>query len=245
MDEPPPPRHPAPMPDGPAPSPPDPARLIAAVAARYAGASRFTRHFVPSKLKRDPATAAILAHARRAGGLGRVLDLGCGRGQFSLALLMAGLATEATGLDLDRTKIAEANAAAAAPPHALPARFLAADLAAADTWAPLPVADTALMADVLYQLPDGAQRPVLDRMAQAARRRLVLRLFDPDRGWRSALGLAMERAGRALRRDGAAVRPMPVPEVVARLEAHGFRAAVTPCWDGTPLPNVLLTAERP
>ena len=90
------------------------------------------------------------------------------------------------------------------------------------------------MVDVLYQLPEAAQAPLLDRMARAARRRVVLRLFDPDRGWRSALGMAMERAGRAIRRDGAAVRPMPVPAVAARLEGLGFRCTASPCWAGTP-----------
>ncbi|MCR0983663.1 methyltransferase domain-containing protein [Roseomonas populi] len=219
------------MPDG-----TDLQTLIPAVAARYAGASRFTREFVPSKLRRDPATAAILGLARRAGGFGHVVDLGCGRGQFGIALLLSGDASRVTGLDLDGRKIADARAAAAG----LPADFARADL----TRAEVPEGDTVLMADVLYQLPDGAQLRVLEGMARAARRRVVMRLFDPDRGWRSAFGMAMERAGRAIRRDGAAVRPMPVPEVTALFGRAGFRCAVEPCWAGTPLPNVLLTAER-
>ena len=210
--------------------------LTDAVAARYAGASRFTRGYVGSKLRRDPSTAAILALARRVGGLGDVADLGCGRGQLALALLLAGAAARVTGLDYEAAKVAEARAAAAG---------LAADFARADlTAAAVPPCDTALMVDVLYQVPEPAQGPLLDRIAAAARRRVVLRLFDPDRGWRSALGTAMERAGRALRRDGAAVRPMPVAQVAARLEAAGFRCAVAPCWAGTPLPNVLLVGER-
>jgi SAM-dependent methyltransferase len=224
------------MPDGLTHSPPDLVSLIPEVARRYAGASRFTRGFVPSKLRRDPATAAILGHALRVGGLGHVVDLGCGRGQLGLALLLSGGASRVTGLDLDATKVAEANAAALG----LPARFTPADLSRV----PVPEADTALMADVLYQLPDGAQLPVLDGMARAARRRIVMRLFDPGRGWRSAFGMAMEHARRAVERDGAAVQPRPVEEIVARFESAGFRCSVTPCWAGTPLPNVLLLAER-
>ncbi|WP_338664852.1 class I SAM-dependent methyltransferase [Pararoseomonas sp. SCSIO 73927] len=218
------------------PDSPDLHTLIPAVAARYAGASRFTREFVPSKLRRDPATAALLGLARRTGGFGHVVDLGCGRGQFGILLLLAGGASRVTGLDLDARKIAEARAAA----EGLPAGFAAADLARAE----VPEGDTMLMADVLYQLPAGAQVPVLEGMARAARRRVVMRLFDPDRGWRSALGLAMERAGRAIRRDGAAVQPMPVAEVAALFGRAGFRCTVAPCWAGTPLPNVLLVAER-
>ena len=211
-------------------------RLIDAVVARYAGASRFTRGYVGSKLRRDPATAAILGLARHAGGLGHVADLGCGRGQLALALLLSGAASRVTGLDYEGTKVAEARAAGAG----LAAGFEWADL----TTAAVPDCDTALMVDVLYQLPAAAQGPLLDRMAAAARRRVVLRLFDPDRGWRSALGLAMERAGRAIRRDGAALRPMPVADVAARLARAGFHGTATPCWAGTPLPNVLLVANR-
>ncbi|WP_156963718.1 methyltransferase domain-containing protein [Muricoccus aerilatus] len=223
------------MQDGAEPPPPD-RRLIETVSARYAGASRFTRGYVGSKLRRDPSTAAILALAHRAGGLGHVADLGCGRGQLALALLLSGAASRVTGLDYEAAKVAEARAASVG----LAAGFEQADLTAAA----VPDCDTALMVDVLYQLPEAAQGPLLDRMAAAARRRVVLRLFDPDRGWRSALGLAMERAGRAIRQDGAAVRPMPVTEVAARLAAAGFRSTVSPCWAGTPLPNVLLVAER-
>ncbi|TPG53519.1 methyltransferase domain-containing protein [Roseomonas nepalensis] len=223
------------MPDGASP-PLSEKRLIEAVAARYAGASRFTRGYVGSKLRRDPSTAALLALAQREGGLGQVADLGCGRGQLALALLLSGAASGVVGLDYEEAKVAEARAAGAG----LAARFIRADLTAAR----VPDCDTALMVDVLYQLPEAAQAPLLDRVAAAARRRVVLRLFDPGRGWRSTLGMAMERAGRAIRRDGAAVRPMPVAEVSARLAGAGFTSEVTPCWAGTPLPNVLLVAER-
>ncbi|MFC7735352.1 methyltransferase domain-containing protein [Roseomonas sp. GCM10028921] len=223
------------MPDGAA-IPPDPSALIAAVAARYAGASRFTRGYVGSKLRRDPSTAAILALAGRAGGLGHVADLGCGRGQLALALLLSGAASRVTGLDYESAKVAEAQAAGAG----LAADFARADLTAAE----VPACDTVLMVDVLYQLPEAAQAPLLARIAGTARRRAVLRLFDPERGWRSRFGMAMERAGRAIRGDGAAVRPMRVADVASPLEAAGFRCTVAPCWAGTPLPNVLLVAER-
>ena len=155
------------MPDGAPPPLPD-HRLIGAMAARYAGASRFTRGYVGSKLRRDPSTAAILALAGRAGGLGHVADLGCGRGQLALALLLSGAAARVTGLDYEEAKVAEARAAGAG----LAADFRRADLTVA------------------------------------------------------------------------AVRPMPVADVAARLAGAGFRSEVAPCWAGTPLPNVLLVAER-
>ncbi len=214
------------------------AALAAAVSARYAGASRFARGFVAGKLRHDPATPALLRLAARR-PFGAVVDLGCGRGQLGLALLSAGLAERLTGLDRDGAKLAEARQAAAE----LPARFAEADLTAPDLV--LPPCDTLLMVDVLYQLPEPAQRPLLAAAARAARRRVLVRAFDLDRGWRSAAGLATEVLGRAVRGDRNAIRPLPLAAVAAPLEAAGFAVSVAPCWGNTPLPNVLLVAERP
>jgi SAM-dependent methyltransferase len=211
--------------------------LAAAVSARYAGASRFARGFVGGKLRHDPATLALLRLAARR-PFGDVVDLGCGRGQLGLALLAAGLAERLTGLDLDRAKLEEARRAAAG----LPARFAEADLAAPGV--ALPECDTLLMVDVLYQMPEPTQRPLLAAAASAARRRVLVRAFDPDRGWRSAAGLAMEVLGRAVRGDRNAIRPLPLAALAAPFEAAGFAVSVSPCWGNTPLPNVLLAAER-
>ena len=215
----------------------DLAALAAAVSARYAGASRFARGFVDGKLRHDPATPALLRLAARE-PFGAVVDLGCGRGQLGLALLAAGLADRLTGLDRDGAKLAEARLAAAG----LPATFADVDLAAPDPV--LPGCDTLLMVDVLYQLPEAAQRPLLAAAARAARRRVLVRAFDPGRGWRSAAGYAMEVLGRAVRGDRNAIRPLPPAAVAAPLEAAGFAVSVSPCWGNTPLPNVLLVAER-
>ena len=211
------------------------AALAREVAGLYAGASRFARGYVGGKLRTDPASRAVLERAA-ARPFGVVADLGCGRGQLGLALLMAGRAREVIGLDRDARKIAEARAAAAR----LPARFTAGDLSA-DT---VPDCDTALLIDVLYQLPAEVQRPVLAAVAARARQRVLIRAFDPARGWRSAFGLAMERAGRLVRGDGNAIAPLPMEELAAPFRTAGFAVAVTPCWEGTPLPNVLLVAER-
>ncbi len=210
--------------------------LTGQVAARYAGASHYARNFVRGKLLTDPATPAILRLARQVGGFGVVADLGCGRGQVGIALLTAGLATAVEGLDLDSGKIADARRASAG----LPAGFRVADLGRAE----VPDCDTALIFDVLLQMPDEAQLSLITRMAAAARRRIVIRAFDPGCGWRARLGTAMEEAGRRLRRDGSAFRPLPLAELAAPLRAQGFRTHVAPCWGWTPLPNVMLRAER-
>jgi SAM-dependent methyltransferase len=158
--------------------------LCGQVERRYHACARFTRSYVRWKLRLDPVHRAVLRLAARE-PFGRVVDLGCGRGQLGVALLEAGLAERLTGLDWDERLLAEA--ARAAGPGA---RFLRADLRTA----PVPEGDTLLLVDVLYQLPAEAQLGVLRRAADSARRRLVLRLFDPGRGWRSAAGRLAERS---------------------------------------------------
>lgn len=207
--------------------------LAEAVAARHRG--RVTQGFVRGKLRADPVLPALLAMPP----LGDVLDLGCGRGQLGLALLLAGRAARVTGLDLDAGKIASATASAGE----LPARFAVADLAAV----PIPPCDTLLLIDVLLQMPHHAQRALLARIVDAAPTRIVIRNFDTGRGWRSAVGFAMEhvrrRIGGDLGRHGA-VAPLPMRDLAAMLEAAGYRVTATPCWAGTPLPNVLMLAQR-
>lgn len=207
--------------------------LADAVAGRYRGIT--TRGFVRGKLKRDPVVPALLALPP----FGAVLDLGCGRGQLGLALLLAGRATTVTGLDLDAGKIDRATAAAGD----LPARFAVADLATA----PLPPCDTALVIDVLVQMHPPAQDALVARLVAAAPARIVIRAFDPDRGWRSTVGLAIDRTRRRLGGDlglAGTVAPQPIAALRASLEAAGYAVSVAPCWAGTPLPNVLLVAQR-
>jgi len=217
-------------------SPPRLGALARQVASLYGGASHWSRNFVRGKLLTDPATPAVLGLAAEAGGFGVVADLGCGRGQAGLALLLAGLADQVHGLDLAPAKIADAQRAAAG----LPASFCVADLGAAE----LPACDTVIILDVLLQMPDAAQRRLLSAMATAARRRVIIRAFDPDCGWRARLGFASEQIGRVLRRDGTVLRPLPMAELAAPFEALGFAVSVRPCWGWTPLPNVMLVAER-
>jgi SAM-dependent methyltransferase len=211
-----------------------PARLPALVAARYRG--RFTRGFVRGKIAGDPVLPALLARAP----LGHVLDLGCGRGQLALALLLAGAAARVTGLDIDAAKIARAAEAAGE----LPARFAVADLAAAE----IPPAETVLLIDVLLQMRPEAQDGLLARILAAGPRRVLIRAFDPGAGWRAAFGFAMERVRRRLGGDlglAGALAPRPVATLAAPFAQAGWRVRISPCWAGTPLPNVLLDAERP
>lgn len=212
--------------------------LYRSVATRYREGTRTGRHFVPSKLKRDPATAVVLRQAAATpGGFGHVVDLGCGRGQLSLALLLAGLAERVSGYDLDMVRVRDAQRAA----RGLPAEYAAADLSRPE----LPEGDTLLLMDVLFLLPEPAQHALLAAMAAAARQRLLIRTLDPDAGWRSAVGLWNERLHRMLRgQPPFGLRAMKLPRMQAVLAGLGFDSTVTPCWEGTPFPNVLLVATR-
>ncbi len=207
--------------------------LPARVAARYPG--RVTQGFVRGKLRGDPVLPALLALPP----LGEVVDLGCGRGQLAIALLLAGAARRVTGLDIDAPKIALARQAAGE----LPADFATADLVQAMP----PRCDTLLLIDVLLQLPPGAQDGLIGRILAAAPGRVVIRAFDPDRGWRSRVGRTMEHLRRLLGADrglAGSLAPRAIDELARPFAAAGYAVAVQPCWAGTPLPNVLMLAER-
>lgn len=210
--------------------------LVRRLDSRYRECGHATRGYVRWKLRLDPVHAPIFAEARQQ-PLGHVLDLGCGLGQFGLALLELGLAREVTGFDWDEPLIRQARLAAAD----LPARFHAADL----RHATLPSGQCTLLLDLLYQLPPSDQEDLLRRAARATADRLFLRALDPERGWRSRVGRTAERLSRlAQLYRPAEIAPTPVGRFEAWLEAEGFRCEVQPCWGLTPFPNVLLIARR-
>lgn len=212
------------------------AELYRRVEARYQGCSRFTRGFVHWKLRLDPVLDAVLGLARN-DPLGSVVDLGCGRGQLGIALLEAGAAERLTGLDWDERLLADADAAGNGS-----CTFVRADMRVAD----VPAGDTVLLIDLLYLMPAEAQLALLRRAAAAARCRLVLRVFDPERGWRSAVGWLSEagiRLARLYRRTE--TRPLPLDAIRVGLAEAGFACTTEPCWGVMPLPNVLVVARRP
>lgn len=211
------------------------AQLHRRVEARYRGRSRFTQGFVHWKLRLDPVLRAVLDLARDQ-PLGSVVDVGCGRGQLGIALVEAGAAAGLVGLDWDERLLADAEAAGDGG-----CRFVRADMRVAD----VPAADTVLLIDLLYLMPAEAQLALLRRAAAAARGRLVLRVFDPERGWRSAVGWLSEagiRLARLYRRTE--TRPLPLDAIRAGLAEAGFACTTAPCWGVMPLPNVIVVARR-
>jgi SAM-dependent methyltransferase len=214
------------------------AATIARVQARYARIG--TRFYVRGKLSGDPVCAQVEALARAAGGFASVLDVGCGRGQMGLALLELGLAAQVAGFDWDAEKIEEARSAASTVQDGQ-ARFWRGDTRSEA----LPDSDAVLLLDVLHYLTADEQIGLVERAARAARRAIVIRELDPDRGWRSAVTRAQEAVTTFARYNvGARVLIRPIAPVVESLHHAGFSVRVEPSWGATPFANVALLATR-
>lgn len=204
---------------------------------RYRACRRFTRHYVASKIRRDPVHRALLRLGRDR-GFGDVADLGCGRGQVAVALLEAGVARSVVGLDWAARSLGDAQQAAAG----LAFTGVRQDLAQPD----VPACDTALLVDVLYSMGQPAALALLRAAAGAARGRVVIRTLDPAQGVRSVVTRTLERLGRRVwPHAGATVAPVPVPTLMDALREAGFvPEPPQPCWEGTPFANVLIVARR-
>ena len=210
------------------------AELVGRVAGRYKSVS--ARMYAKGKLGSDP-IAAQLVELGAARNLGEVVDVGCGRGQMAVLLLEAGVAARVTGVDWDEGKLAEARIAA----EGLPATFEKSDVREVTP----PACDTVLLIDVLHYLTDKQQADVLERCARAARRNVVVRELDPDRGWRSATTKVQEAVTTFFGYNvGERVRVLPFAELVGVLERAGLGVRVEPSWGKTPFSNVMVVGER-
>ena len=213
------------------------AAALARTAARYRSRSRFTRHYITSKLKRDPIHLVLLGLAREA-PFGHIVDVGCGRGQISVALLEARLASSATGLDWAAASLADLRQAGAGLPIEIITRDLSADFR-------VPDGDTVLVIDVLYTMERKAALALLKAAADAAQGRILVRSLDPAAGWRGRFALAIERLARPFwPHSGKTVDPLSPAALAEVLRARGFAARLEPCWGRTPFANVLIVAER-
>ena len=210
--------------------------LALKIAERYANGSKAVRGYVAGKLRADPVVSRLVDLGRE-DNFGRVVDIGCGRGQLGVALLESGAASSVRGVDWDEAKIAAARSASA---------DLDVELEIGDvrTYA-LPSCDTVLAIDVLHYLPAADQEAVLVRAAQSASRRVLVRELDPDRGWRSALTRIQEAVTTTFGYNaGERLVYLPISTLEKTLVAQGFRTRVEPAWGGTPFANVLVVADR-
>jgi len=199
--------------------------------ARYENAKPAHRYYVVGKLAFDP-VFKLLSELTQ---LGRVLDLGCGRGQLSLLLLELGHATHVTGFDSDAAKI---DVAQAAGPEA---DFRVADVAHTE----LPPADTILLIDVLHYLPLAEQDALLLAAVRALAPggRLLVRELDGDPSARSVVTRAFEWWGRKIGLNrGRATAYRPARAVTELLAGAGLPCRVQGASERTPFANVLIVA---
>ena len=202
---------------------------------RYRHAPIGDRFYVAGKLRMDPLTRML---ANLPGDFGHVLDAGAGRGQFSLFLRELGRAEKLTGIDTDARKIATFRAAAGDQTQ-IEERDLS-ELPALEV-------DTVLLIDVLHYLPNAEQAVVLAQAAaRVPRGRVLIRELDTAPGARSAITRVFEWLAKVTgyNRGRAARHYRPARELVAELDAHGFRCEVLGASAGTPFANVLIVATR-
>jgi uncharacterized protein (DUF2062 family)/SAM-dependent methyltransferase len=210
------------------------ARLEAALErtrARYDAVGPADRYYVAGKLAFDPVVKLVGSLER----LGKVLDLGCGRGQLSLLLLELGQATSVHGIDSDARKI---DVARAAGPDA---EFRVGDLAHSE----LPLADTILLIDVLHYLPVAEQDALLKAAAGALAPggRLLVRELNADPSARSAVTRLFEWCARKTRLNrGRATAYRSASAVTDLLERAGLACSVQGASERTPFANVLIIA---
>ena len=206
-------------------------------AARYRAGDRFTWFYVGAKLRSDPVHADLLALGA-AEPFGRVADVGCGRGQLAVALLVGGCASAVEGCDYAGAALHHARQAAAGLNFTAREQDLATDQT-------VPPCDTVLLIDVLYLLGRPVALALLAASAASARSRVLVRTHDPALGWRGRLTTTLERWWRPfLPNTGRRVDPVSPALVAATLEEAGFTVSAAPCWRGTPFSNVLVVARR-
>jgi 2-polyprenyl-3-methyl-5-hydroxy-6-metoxy-1,4-benzoquinol methylase/uncharacterized protein (DUF2062 family) len=200
--------------------------------ARYASARPADRYYVAGKLAFDP-VARLLAELP--GSFGRVLDLGCGRGQLSLLLLELQKASHVSGIDADARKVETARMAG---PEA---EFRVGEVTAGA----LPEADTVLLIDVLHYLPPAEQDALLRSASRALSPggRLLVREVDAEPSARSATTRALEWLARKTGVNrGRATAYRPARELIEVLEAAGQPCSLQGASARTPFANVLIVA---
>lgn len=208
--------------------------------SRYRTASRAHRSYVKNKLSLDPLYRFLfeLNQEQRLlpDTLGRVLDVGCGRGQLGLFLLDLGWAESLRGCDWDEQKIVIASDAAGGD-----AEFFVAHASDAD----FSKTDTILIIDLLHYLTRAEQDALLERAARSLseRGRLVLRDVDAALSLRSFLTISFERIGTALGVNrGQRLCFRPAREYVQVLERAGLECDVVAA--PLPLANVVIVGKK-
>ena len=169
---------------------------------------------------------------------GRVLDLGCGFGLFSLyyASVRPGLQIE--GFDLNPRRIAMAQEAA----RKLGLANVRYEVGNATDFRGPRLFDAAYMLDIVHHIPAETVRPLLEQMAKVlpAGGRLVIKDVERRPAWKRWFTHALDR----LMDPGSPVRYWSGEELHALLEEVGFTVYRHLMVDILPYPHILYICER-
>jgi SAM-dependent methyltransferase len=169
---------------------------------------------------------------------GRVLDLACGFGLFSLYYATARPALAIEGLDRNARRIAMARAAAGRLGLGN-VRYAVGDVM---DFRPAHAFDAVYMLDIVHHIAEETVRPLLEQVAKClpAGGRLVIKDVDTAPAWKRWFTHALDK----LMDPRTPVRYWSGEELAALLEAVGFRVYRHLMVDILPYPHVLYVCER-
>jgi SAM-dependent methyltransferase len=169
---------------------------------------------------------------------GRVLDLACGFGLFSLYYATARPALAIEGLDRNARRIAMARAAAGRLGLGN-VRYAVGDVM---DFRPAHAFDAVYMLDIVHHIAEETVRPLLEQVAKClpAGGRLVIKDVDTAPAWKRWFTHALDK----LMDPRTPVRYWSGEELGALLEAVGFRVYRHLMVDVLPYPHILYVCER-
>jgi 2-polyprenyl-6-hydroxyphenyl methylase/3-demethylubiquinone-9 3-methyltransferase len=169
---------------------------------------------------------------------GRVLDLGCGFGLFSLYYAIVRPGLDLHGIDLNSRRIAMARAAAAR----LGLENTRYEVGNVIDYRDGRLFDAAYMLDIVHHIPADAVRPLLEQMAKVLppRGRLLIKDVERRPAWKRWFTHALDR----LMDPGTPVRYWASEELQMLLEQVGFTVHRHLMVDILPYPHILYICER-
>jgi len=169
---------------------------------------------------------------------GRVLDVGCGFGLFSMYYALATPELEVYGIDLDGRRIDQARAAA----KRLGLRNVHYEVADAARYADASLFDVIYMLDIVHHIPPSSVQPLIRRLANALppSRRLLIK----DVGRRPAYKRWFTHALDKLMDRKTPVSYWSPEDLQSLLADSGFRVYRHLMVDFLPYPHVIYICEK-